>query len=109
MLKNLSAEGVELMSGQFSDFINEVSIHAKMENIWGYTCRSWENCNQDTIQSFLTQCMEYNIDPQYCMSWVEQHKEEIPNWQAVSETSLGWVNEHTSTGSAISITEQSLS
>ncbi|WP_342042216.1 hypothetical protein [Bacillus sp. OTU2372] len=97
------------MSGQFSDFINEVSIHAKMENIWGYTCRSWENCNQDTIQSFLTQCMEYNIDPQYCMSWVEQHKEEIPNWQAVSETSLGWVNEHTSTGSAISITEQSLS
>ncbi|MCM3728213.1 hypothetical protein M3226_21415 [Neobacillus cucumis] len=97
------------MSGQFSNFINEVSIQAKMENIWGFTCRSWENCNQDTIQSFLSQCMEYNIDPQYCMSWVEQHREEIPNWQEVSETSLGWVNEHTSTGSAISISEQSLS
>ena len=97
------------MEGQFSDFINEVSIQAKMENVWGYTCGSWQNCNLDTIQSFLSQCMEYNIDPQYCMSWIEQHKDEIPNWQAVSETSLGWVNDHTSTGSAISIAEQELS
>jgi len=97
------------MLGQFSDFINEVSIQAKMENIWGYTCRSWQNCNQDTIQSFLSQCLEYNLDPQFCMSWVEKHQDEIPNWQAVSATSLDWINEHTSMGSAISITEQEFS
>ena len=97
------------MESQFSNFIDEVFIQGKMENVFSYTCGSWQNCNQDTIQSFLSQCMEYNIDPQYCMSWVEQHKDEIPNWGAVSETSLGWVNEHTSSGSPISITEQGLS
>jgi hypothetical protein len=93
----------------FSDFINHVSIQAKMENVWSYTCGSWENCNVETIQSFLSQCLEYNIDPLFCMNWVEQHQNEIPNWSAVSETSLGWVNQHTSTGSAISISEQDLS
>ena len=94
---------------QFSDFINELSLQTKMENVWINTCGSWQNCNQSTIQSFLSQCLEYSIDPQYCMSWVEQHKNEIPNWSSVSETSLGWVNEHTSTGSAYSITEQDFS
>ncbi|MBT2696481.1 hypothetical protein J7E79_03400 [Bacillus sp. ISL-40] len=94
---------------QFSNFINDVSLQTKMENVWSNTCGSWENCNEETIQSFLAQCLDYNIDPQYCMSWVEQHKEEIPNWTNVSETSLGWVNQHTSTGSAISITEQDFS
>ena len=93
----------------FSEFINDVSIQAKMENVWSYTCGSWENCNENTIQSFLSQCLEYNIDPQFCMSWVEMHQNEIPNWEAVSETSLGWVNQHTSTGSAISISEHDLS
>ena len=97
------------MESQFSNFLDEVSIQGKMENVFSYTCGSWQNCNQNSIQSFLSQCMEYNIDPQYCMSWVEQHKDEIPNWNAVSETSLGWVNEHTSSGSPISITEQGLS
>lgn len=95
-----------MSNNQFSQFINDVSIQTKMENVWGYTCRSWQNCNEETIQSFLSQCLEYNIDPQYCMSWVENHQNEIPNWQAVSQTSLGWMNEHTSSGSAISISEQ---
>ncbi|MEH7440630.1 hypothetical protein V7182_24575 [Neobacillus drentensis] len=95
--------------GHFSEFINDVSIQAKMENVWSNTCGSWENCNVETIQSFLSQCLEYNIDPQFCMNWVEQHQNEIPNWSAVSETSLGWVNQHTSTGSAISISEHDLS
>jgi hypothetical protein len=94
---------------QFSAFINEPSIQKKMENVWSNTCGSWQNCNEETIQSFLAQCLDNNIDPQFCMSWVEQHQDEIPNWAEVSETSLEWVNEHTSTGSAISINEENLS
>jgi hypothetical protein len=86
-----------------------LSVQTKMENAFKNTCGSWENCNDATIQSFLAQCLENNIDPQFCMSWVEQHKNEIPNWSAVSETSLGWVNSHTSTGSPIALTEQDLS
>jgi hypothetical protein len=97
------------MENQFSNFINDISVQTKMENVWLNTCGSWENCNAETVQSFLSQCLDYNIDPQFCMSWVEQHRDQIPNWTAVSETSLSWVNEHTSTGSAISITEQDLS
>ncbi|MDP4106335.1 MAG: hypothetical protein Q8935_15465 [Bacillota bacterium] len=84
---------------QFSDFINDVSLQTKIENIWSNTCGSWEGCNETTIQSFLKQCDEYNLDPQYCMSWVEQHKDQITNWAAVSNASLTWVNQHTSTGS----------
>ncbi|WP_312469516.1 hypothetical protein [Neobacillus sp.] len=93
----------------FSDFINEVSIQTKMENVWGYTCGSWRNCTEETIQSFLAQCLDYNIDPHFCMSWVEQHLEQIPNWTDVSETALGWLNQHTSTSSAISFSVQDLS
>jgi hypothetical protein len=89
----------------YSDFVGEVAIQVKMENIWANTCGSWQNCNESTIQSFLFQCDEYNIDPQFCMSWVESHKSEIPDWAAVSATSLGWVNEHTSTGSPYSTDE----
>lgn len=94
---------------QFSNFINELSIQTKMENIWSNTCGTWQNCNETNIQSFLAQCLDYNIDPQFCMSWVEKHQDQIPNWPAVSDSSLGWVNQHTSTGSAISITEEELS
>lgn len=36
------------------------------------------------------------------MVWVEMHKDEIPNWVIVSETSLCWVNDHTSNGSQYS-------
>lgn len=90
----------------FRSLENEDAIQKKMENVWGNTCGSWQNCNETTIQSFLSQCLDNNIDPQFCMSWVEQHKDQIPNWAAVSETSLGWVNQHTSTGSAISIRDE---
>ncbi|WP_088105867.1 hypothetical protein [Halalkalibacter urbisdiaboli] len=76
-------------------------IQKKMERLWENTCGSWENCTETTIQSFLAQCRESSIDPQYCMGWVEQHSEQIPDWPAVSKVSLDWVNEHTSTGSPI--------
>ncbi|MBT2668501.1 hypothetical protein J7J00_23995 [Bacillus sp. ISL-4] len=81
------------------------NIQMKMEHIWQDTCGSWENCTETTIQSFLAKSQEGNIDPQYCMSWVEQHKAQIPEWNAVSKVSLDWVNQHTSTGSPISIKE----
>jgi hypothetical protein len=83
-------------------------VQTKMENIWLNTCESWENCTETTIQSFLAKSLENNIDPQYCMSWVEQHEAEIPDWPDVSKVSLDWVNQHTSTGSPISIKEQDL-
>jgi hypothetical protein len=83
----------------------ENEIQSKMENVWQETCGSWQNCNQTTIQSFLEQCQEKNIDPQYCMSWVEKHSTEIADWLAVSKVSLDWVNQHTSTGSPISFTD----
>lgn len=76
-----------------------------MKRIWGDTCGSWENCNEENLQAFLTQCLEKGIDPQYCMSWVEQHSSQIPKWSVVSKMSLAWVNEHTSTGSPINIHE----
>jgi hypothetical protein len=98
-----------MLENQFSSFINEVSVQAKMENVFLNTCRNWDNCNTQTIQSFLSQCLEYNIDPQFSMSWVEQHQDQIPNWADVSATSLNWVNEHTSTGSAFSINDEQFS
>lgn len=76
-------------------------LKQEMERIWSETCGSWENCTEENIQSFLAQCGEKSIDPQYCMSWVEKHRDQIPNWSAVSKVSLDWVNEHTSTGSPI--------
>jgi hypothetical protein len=107
---NLTTGGIRMpKDNQFSDFINELSLQTKMENIWSNTCGSWENCNETTIQSFLSQCEEYSIDSQYCMSWVEQHKDQIPNWAGVSETSLGWINQHTSTGSPFSVNDENLS
>ncbi|WP_066371291.1 hypothetical protein [Neobacillus fumarioli] len=96
-------------SNSFSHFINEVSLQAKLENIWSNTCGSWQNCNDANIQTFLSQCLDYNIDPQFGMSWIEQHKNEIPNWPSVSETSFGWISEHTSSGSPISMHDENLS
>lgn len=84
---------------------HDLSIQAKMESLLINTCGSWQNFTATSIQSFLTQCLDNNIDPQYCMSWVEQHKSQIPDWPTVSKVSLDWINEHTSTGSAISFTE----
>ncbi|UNK17586.1 hypothetical protein MNQ98_24510 [Paenibacillus sp. N3/727] len=83
----------------------DLSIQNKMENIFNHTCGTWQNCTESNIQSFLEQCQEHSIDSQYCMSWVEQHKSQIPDWQVVSKVSLDWVNQHTSTGSPISFTE----
>lgn len=84
---------------------NDHTIQTKMENLFKNTCSTWQHCTESNIQTFLKQCLENNIDPQYCMSWVEQHKAQIPHWQVVSRVSLDWVNQHTSTGSPISITE----
>jgi hypothetical protein len=83
--------------------VEEISI--RMEKIFLITCGSFENCTESSIQSFLQQCEENGIDSQFCMSWVEQHKSEIPDWQTVSKVSLEWMNQHTSTGSSISFSE----
>lgn len=83
-------------------------IQKEMETIFKNTCGSWQNCTESTIESFLERCQENNIDPQFSMSWVEQHKAEIPVWSTVSKVSLDWINENTSTGSPISIKEQEL-
>ncbi|HWO95068.1 MAG TPA: hypothetical protein VNM45_01695 [Bacillus sp. (in: firmicutes)] len=90
---------------QFMNSTAAPSVQVKMEEIWRTTCGSWENCNESTVQSFLSECQEHNLDPQFCMSWVEQHRDQIPNWSAVSNTTLEWMNQHTSTGSPISGTE----
>lgn len=85
---------------------NDYYPQTKMETIWKDKCQSWQNCTETTIQSFLEKCLEKNIDPQFCMSWVEQYKAQIPDWSVVSRVSLDWVNQHTSTGSPISAKEQ---
>lgn len=84
---------------------NERSVYKKIEEIWRSTCGSWENCTESTIQSFLSECEQHSIDPQVCMSWIQQHDERIPNWSAVSDITREWVIEHTSTGSPISDSE----
>ncbi|WP_075981855.1 hypothetical protein [Bacillus massilinigeriensis] len=75
---------------------NEISLQEKVEKAFQNTCGSWENCTQSTIQSFLQECFENNIDPQFCMSWVEKHSGQIPEWSEVSMVSLDWMNQHTS-------------
>ena len=84
---------------------NNLSIQNDMENIFTATCGTWQNCTESSIQLFLEECLEHNIDPQYCMGWVEQHQSQIADWQVVSKVSLDWINQHTSTGSPISFTE----
>ncbi|WP_106768560.1 hypothetical protein [Paenibacillus faecalis] len=84
--------------------VNDQSLQNKMESIFHQTCETWQNCTQSNILSFLRQCQEQNIDSQYCMSWVEQHKSQIPDWKNVSEASLDWMNQNTSTGSSFSST-----
>lgn len=51
---------------------NDLSIQKKMEDTFHNTCGTWENCTESSIQTFLESCLEQGIDPQYCMSWVEQ-------------------------------------
>ncbi|UCZ53908.1 hypothetical protein LGQ02_03745 [Bacillus shivajii] len=59
---------------------NRNAAQEKMENIFHNTCGSWEDCNELDIQLFFQQCLKNHIDPNYCMSWVEQHKAQMPNW-----------------------------
>ncbi|MGM0876683.1 MAG: hypothetical protein ACQEWV_18460 [Bacillota bacterium] len=84
------------------------SVHEKMEDIWRSTCGTWQDCNETTVQSFLSQCEQSSIDPQFCMSWIQKHNDMIPNWSAVSDTTREWVIQHTSTGSPISRTEDNI-
>ena len=78
------------------------SIQEKMEEIWRSTCGTWENCNASTVQSFLSECEQNSIDPQFCMSWIQEHANMIPNWSNIADMTREWVVEHTSTGSPIS-------
>ena len=84
-----------------TDYSRE-SIQMKMEQILSHTCGSFENCTESNIQTFLTECYEENIDPQYCLSWVSKHNAKIPNWTNVSRISQEWINGHTSSGSSFS-------
>ncbi|MGM7722347.1 hypothetical protein [uncultured Metabacillus sp.] len=77
------------------------SVQEKMEDIWEKTCGTWENCNESTVQSFLAECEKHSIDPQFCMSWIQEHQNRIPNWQNVTDVTREWVVQHTSTGSPI--------
>jgi hypothetical protein len=81
---------------------DENSIRQHMENAFIKTCRSWQNCTEESVQAFLEECLEAGIDPQYCMSWVEQHQDQIPDWDTTANAALGWMNDHTSTGSPVS-------
>ncbi|KQU23387.1 MULTISPECIES: hypothetical protein [Priestia] len=82
------------------------SVQETMESFWRITCGTWKNCNESTVQAFLSQCEQHSIDPQFCMNWIQQHRDKIPNWSAVSDTTREWVNEHTSTGSPVSMFDQ---
>jgi hypothetical protein len=81
---------------------NEFNAGQKLEDIWKETCGTWQNCNESTVQSFMAQCEQQSIDPQVCLNWIQKHKEEIPNWPAVSDVTREWVIDHTSTGSPVS-------
>ncbi|SNX74712.1 hypothetical protein SAMN05877753_11033 [Bacillus oleivorans] len=74
-------------------------IQDQVNRIFKETCGSWQNCNQSNVLSFLAQCEEQGLDPQYCFSWLSQNKELISDWSHFSQVAQEWVNEHTSTGS----------
>ncbi|MDE5413405.1 hypothetical protein [Alkalihalobacterium chitinilyticum] len=83
------------------------SIQARVEDNFMIICESWQNCNEANVQSFLAECYEQSIDPQFCMNWLEQNKDQLPNWSSLSIIAQEWVNEHTSTGSPLSMDNQS--
>lgn len=89
------------MQNQNSKTGADSTLQSSVEQIWQNTCGSWENFNESTVQEFLNQCEEKGIDSQFAMSWAEENKDQVPNWQAVSRISLNWMNQHTSTGSPI--------
>jgi hypothetical protein len=82
--------------------VDALSVQETMEDIWRKTCGTWENCNESNVEPFLSKCLDHNIDPQYCMNWIIQHSDQIPNQSAVLDKAREWVNKHTSTGSPIS-------
>ncbi|MDQ0220622.1 hypothetical protein ELQ35_05765 [Peribacillus cavernae] len=93
---------------EFTKSTPNSSILEAMEEIWRTTCGTWQNCNETTVQSFLSKCEESNFDPQFCMTWIQHHSDKIPNWSAVADTTQEWVNQHTSTGSPISVSEDNI-
>lgn len=90
---------------EFNDFSTDYSVMDKMEDIFLSTCGTWQNCNESNIQTFLSKCEQENIDPQFCMNWIQDNHDKIPNWPNISDTTREWVIEHTSTGSPISGSE----
>ncbi|PLS18815.1 hypothetical protein CVD28_04995 [Bacillus sp. M6-12] len=86
----------------------DFAVQEKMESIWRVTCVSWEDCNENNVRSFLSKCDDENIDPLFCMNWIQQHRGKIPNAPLIVDTALQWVNQHTSTGTPITDSEQSL-
>ncbi|MBU9713889.1 hypothetical protein [Evansella tamaricis] len=84
-----------MSNDQFNPRVDS-KVQDKMEEIWRVTCGSWENCSTSNIQHFLSQCEEKSIDPQFCMNWIQQHSDKIPDWPLVSDMTREWVIEHTS-------------
>jgi hypothetical protein len=91
---------------EMKNSVDAPSVQETMEDIWHETCGTWKNCNESNVESFLSKCLEHNIDPQYCMNWITQHSDQIPNQSAVLDKAREWVNQHTSTGSPISALNQ---
>ncbi|MDQ0254663.1 hypothetical protein J2S74_002042 [Evansella vedderi] len=89
------------VENQFNQSNVDASTQNKMEEIWRITCGSWENCSQSNIQNFLSQCEEVSIDPQYCLNWIIEHSDQIPNWASISNNAREWVIDHTSTGNPV--------
>ncbi|WP_409305827.1 hypothetical protein [Peribacillus sp. SCS-155] len=75
------------------------SITNKVEAIWAATCGSWQSSNIGNLESFLKECTSNGIDPQFCMSWLEQHGDSIQSWNSIRYTVQECVNRLTSTGS----------
>ncbi|MED1201652.1 hypothetical protein [Heyndrickxia acidicola] len=86
--------------------VTQTSLESILEQNWKRACGSWSSCNAQSIESFLNLCLEQNVDPQFCMSWVEKHKDKIKDWNEVSKTSLEWIDAHTSGGSAVAFSTE---
>ncbi|UOE96158.1 hypothetical protein [Alkalihalobacillus sp. LMS39] len=74
------------------------NIKNEIQAIFKETCGTWQNCTEETVLHFLSTCQSRNLDPQYCMNWLEEHKEQIAHWNEFSEAAQEWVNENTASG-----------
>lgn len=102
-MQQLKQEGNHMPDqNEINDFSTDYPVMDKMEDIFRSTCGTWQNCNESNIQTFLSKCEQENIDPQFCMNWIKDNHDKIPNWTNISDTTREWVIEHTSTGSPIS-------